>query len=212
MSSPEVIPAILVKDRAELLRRIAAVSPHVKAVHIDVMDNRFVPNMTVGPESFSGLPDTVRYEFHWMVEQPERYIERVHGAYLHIVHYEAVKNWDAVEKAVRKAGGTLGIAFNPATPAEKIYSLAKKAKRILAMTVVPGFDGQKYMAEVEKKIRELRARFPSIEIEVDGGISPETAARAVRAGADKLAASSAIFRSEDKGAAIAAILRCCGGA
>jgi ribulose-phosphate 3-epimerase len=208
----EVIPAILVKDRSELLRRIAAVSPHVKTVHIDVMDNRFVPNLTVGLESFSGLPSNVRYEFHWMVENPESYIAKLPGPFLHIVHYEAVKDWGAVEEAVRKSGGELGIAFSPATPTSGIIGLAPRAKRLLVMAVIPGFDGQKYMAEVEGKISELRSRFPEMEIEVDGGITPETAARAVKAGADKLAASSAIFRNEDKKLAIAMILKGCRGA
>jgi len=203
----EVIPAILVKDRGELLRRIAAVSPHVRAVHIDVMDNLFVPNKTVGLESFHDLPKSVQYEFHWMVRNPESYISRLPGPYLHIVHFEAVKDWNAVEEAIRKAGGFLGIAFNPATPTEKILALAGKAKRILAMTVVPGFDGQKYIPEVEHKIRELRSRFPSLEIEVDGGISVETAVRAAKAGADKLAAASAIFSKPDMGEAIRLIAR-----
>jgi len=205
--SLEVIPAILVKDREELLQRIAVVSPHVRAVHIDVMDNIFVPNKTIGLESFTDLPKNVEYEFHWMVENPESYIEKLPGPYLHIVHVEAVKNWDAVHSAIKKAGGNLGIAFNPATPTGKIEPLVKKAKRILAMTVIPGFDGQKYMAEVEHKIRELRSKFPKIEIEVDGGISAETAVRAVKAGADKLAASSAIFKKEDKKHAIEMILQ-----
>jgi ribulose-phosphate 3-epimerase len=206
----EVIPAILVKDRGEMLRRIAAVSPHVKTVHIDVMDNRFVPNKTVGLESFSNLPPGINYEFHWMVEHPESYIPQIPGPHLHIVHFEAVKDWGAVEDAIRKAGGFFGIAFNPATPTEKILALAGRAKRILAMTVVPGFDGQKYISEVEYKIRELRSHFPDLEIEVDGGISPETAARAARAGADKLAAASAIFSKEDKGHAISEILAVAG--
>ncbi len=207
----EVIPAILVKDRSEMLRRIAAVSPHVKTVHIDVMDNVFVPNKTVGLESFFDLPSGVHYEFHWMVEHPESYIVKLPGPYLHIVHYEAVKDWKAVEEAVRRSGGTLGIAFSPATPTEGIIKLAPKAKRLLVMAVIPGFDGQKYMTEVESKISELRSRFPDMEIEVDGGITPETAPRAVRAGADKLAASSAIFKNEDKKLAIAMILKGCKG-
>jgi len=207
----EVIPAILVKERSELLRRIAAVSPHVKTVHIDVMDNVFVPNKTVGPESFAGLPENVAYEFHWMVANPESYIAKMPGPHLHMVHFEAVKDWDAVEAAVKKAGGELGIAFNPATPAEKIAPLANRAKRILAMTVVPGFDGQRYIPEVERKIKELRSRFPSIEIEVDGGINAETGARAAKAGADKLAAASAIFSAPDKAKAIDAIKKGGGG-
>jgi len=205
--SLEVIPAILVKDREELLQRIAAVSPHVRAVHIDVMDNLFVPNKTIGLESLGDLPKNVTYEFHWMVANPELYISRLPGPHLHLVHFEAVSDWGKVEEAVKRAGGSLGIAFNPSTPTEKILSLAQRARRVLAMTVIPGFDGQKYISEVEHKIRELRSRFPELEIEVDGGINAETATSAARAGADKLAASSAIFRSEDKKLAIDAILR-----
>jgi len=139
----EIIPAILVKERAELVRRIVAVSPYVKMVHIDVMDNKFVPNKTVGLESFFDLPKNVLYEFHWMVENPEDYIAQLPGAHIHMVHLEAVKNWEAVEKAVAQAGGKLGIAFNPATTLDQLLPVIEKAERVLAMTVVPGFDGQK---------------------------------------------------------------------
>jgi ribulose-phosphate 3-epimerase len=202
----EVIPAILVKDRTELVRRIEAVSSHVRAVHIDVMDDKFVPNKTVGLESFSNLPKNVEYEFHWMVEKPEEYIAKVPGPHLHLVHIETVKDWPAVEEAIQKSGGTLGIAFNPATPTEHVLIAVEKTKRVLAMTVVPGFDGQKYMSEVESKIADLRARCPDLEIEVDGGIGPQTVGSAVAAGANKLAASSAIFKHPDKKKAIEDIL------
>lgn len=208
---PEVIPAILVKDRAELVRRIEAVSPHVRAVHIDVMDDRFVPNKTVGIESFNNLPKNVEYEFHWMVENPEEYIEKTPGPHLHLVHVEAVKDWHAVEEAVAKSGGSLGIAFNPATPTEQVLIAIEKTNRVLAMTVVPGFDGQKYMSEVEGKIARLRAQYPELDIEVDGGINPETASRASKAGANKLAASSAIFKQDDKKKAIEQMLDCAKG-
>ena len=204
--SLEVIPAILVKDRAELLRRIAAVAPHVRMVHIDVMDNKFVPNKTVGLESISDLPKNVLYEFHWMVENPEEYISKLPGAHIHLVHLEAVKNWEVVESAVKKAGGKLGIAFNPATSLDSLLPFVKKAERVLAMTVVPGFDGQKYIADVEAKISKLRTLYPKLEIEVDGGIGTQTAFGAVVAGADKLAAASAIFAKEDIKKAIDDIL------
>jgi len=202
----EVIPAILVKDRTELVRRIEEVSPHVRAVHIDVMDDKFVPNKTVGIESFSNLPKNVEYEFHWMVENPEEYIPKVPGPHLHLVHIEAVKDWQAVDDAIKRSGGSLGIAFNPATPIEHVLIAIDKTNRVLAMTVVPGFDGQKYMSEVEEKISRLRARYPELEIEVDGGIGPQTACAARAAGANKLAASSAIFKHHDKKKAIEDIL------
>ena len=95
----EVIPAILVKSREELLERINRVMDSAAAVHIDVMDNRFVPNKTVGPEAFAGLPKKISYEFHWMVEEPERYIAQTRGKHLHIVHVETIKDWGAIKKA-----------------------------------------------------------------------------------------------------------------
>jgi ribulose-phosphate 3-epimerase len=202
----EVIPAILVKDRAELLRRIAAVSSYVKTVHIDVMDDKFVPNKTIGPESFSELPKDVEYEFHWMVEKPEEYIVKVPGPHIHLVHIETVKDWSVVEDAIKKSGGKLGIAFNPATPNPHVLIAIEKAHRVLAMTVVPGFSGQKYIKEVEDKITELRTLNPKLDIEVDGGIGMDTVNRAVKAGANKLAASSAIFKAENKKKAIEDIL------
>ena len=207
----EVIPAILVKDRAELLRRIAAVSPHVKTVHIDVMDDKFVPNKTIGPESFSDLPKDVEYEFHWMVENPQDYIVKVPGPHIHLVHIETVKDWPAVDEAIKKSGGKLGIAYNPSTPNPHVLIAIERAQRVLAMTVVPGFSGQKYMQEVEEKIRELRLLRPGLDIEVDGGIGPDTAKSAAKAGANKLAASSAIFKADDKKKAINDILAKAGG-
>jgi ribulose-phosphate 3-epimerase len=203
----EVIPAILVKDRAELLRRIAAVSSHVRAVHIDVMDDKFVPNQTVGLESFSDLPKDVEYEFHWMVEHPEEYISKVPGPHLHLVHIESVKDWHAVEEAIEISGGTLGIAFNPKTPTEQVLIAIEKTNRVLAMTVEPGFDGQKYMSEVEEKISRLRTQYPELEIEVDGGIGPASAPAAAKAGANKLAAASSIFKADDKKKVIENILK-----
>ncbi len=198
----EIIPAILVKRREDLLERINRVKGKVTSVHMDVMDNEFVPNKTVGPDDFAGLPGGVEYEFHWMVKNPEKWIEKVKGRHLHVVHIEAVENWQAIKEACKKAGGKLGIAISPATPIDRLEPVIKDVSRILVMSVVPGFDGQKYIIQVEGRIRELRRKYPKLEIEVDGGIGPATAARAHSAGADKLAAASAIFAQPDAGKAI----------
>jgi ribulose-phosphate 3-epimerase len=201
----EVIPAILVKNREDLLERITRVEHRVSSVHIDVMDNKFVPNKTVGLESFKDLPKSVSYEFHWMVKNPEKYIAQTKGRHLHLVHAEAIEDWPAIKKAAKESGGKLGIAINPATRLEQIEQYLPDISHVLIMSVVPGFDGQKYMPEVEEKIRALRNKFPKLHIEVDGGINPSTAKAASAAGADKLAAASSIYNAQDVGSAVKAI-------
>ncbi len=198
----EVIPAILVETRRELLDRIHRVKPFVDTIQIDVMDGYFVPNTTLGVLELKGLPEGVDYEFHWMVEYPEKYIREIRGNHLHIVHVEVLSSLDLVQKAVRESGGTLGIALNPATPLEAIMPYMKKVRRVLVMTVQPGFSGQSYMPEMEEKIRALRKKFKALEIEVDGGINNKTALRAAEAGAEKIAASSSIFNAFSIGKAI----------
>ena len=218
---PVVIPAILAKTREELLRRISQVGGLVKEIQIDVMDGEFVPNKTVGIDDLLAMPalqnadnaKNAKYEFHWMVKNPEKWIARMPGPHLHLVHVETIRSFDAIEKAVKKAGGRLGLAINPETPLEKLLPFASKAHRILVMTVHPGFSGQFYIAEMEKKIRELRRRFPSLDIEVDGGVNAETIRGAYAAGANVLAAASAIFSATDPRSAIASLKkRALGGA
>ncbi len=205
--SVEVVPAILVKDRAELVRRIELVKPHVAAVQIDVMDGVFVPNRTVGLSDFHDLPSGVLYEYHWMVENPEKWIEKTEGDHLHLVHVEAIRDWPKVKLAARQAGGRLGIVFNPLTTLGKVYPYLdeRDCVRVLAMTVNPGFDGQKYIPEVEKNITALRTKYPELDIEVDGGINIETAERAASAGANILDAASAVFSAPDTKLAIESI-------
>jgi ribulose-phosphate 3-epimerase len=196
----EVIPAILVKTREDLLRRIAQVRGLVREIQIDIMDGQFVPNKTIGIEDLLDLPEA-RYEFHWMVRDPEKWIERIPGPHMHLVHIEAISSLDKAEAAVKKSGGRLGLAINPETPLEAILPLVPRAERVLVMTVRPGFSGQKYIYEMEHKVRRLRELFPKLDIEVDGGVNNETVPHAYSSGANLLAAASAIFASEDiKGA------------
>jgi ribulose-phosphate 3-epimerase len=196
----KVTPAILVKSREDLLAHIEKVKASVKTVHIDIMDDVFVPNKTIGLESLTDLPSGVFYEFHWMVKDPENWISKVPGKHLHLIHVETISDWDKIEKERELSkGGKIGLAINPPTPVEKLYPYIneKKIKHILCMTVNPGFSGQKYIPEVESKIQTLRSRFPKLEIEVDGGINPETSERASEAGANILAAASSIFMAKN---------------
>jgi transketolase len=193
----EVVPAILVKSREELLSHIEKIKPSVTTAHIDIMDNIFVPNNTIGLESLTNLPSGISYEFHWMVKDPENWISKVPGKHMHLVHIEAISDWSEIEK-VCVVGGKIGLAINPPTPIETLYPyiIDKKVTHVLIMTVNPGFSGQSYITEVESKIQALRAKFPTLEIEVDGGINLETSERASEAGANILAASSAIFMAK----------------
>jgi ribulose-phosphate 3-epimerase len=200
----EVVPAILVKSREELLDYIARVRGSVSVVHVDIMDNEFVPNKTIGLESLAGLPNGVSYEFHWMVKNPERWIAKMNGKYLHLVHVETIdkENWGELKKICARSGCRLGLVINPETEIKKLEPYMRDVSRVLVMAVHPGFYGQTYIPDVEEKIRALRAKFPSLEIEVDGGVNPETAKRACGAGANVLAAASAVYSAKNPHEAI----------
>ena len=200
----ELIAAILVKTRDDLIKQIAQVKPYLKTVQIDIMDNDFVPNKTIGLAELKDLPDGVKYEFHWMVQNPENWIismKHVKNA-LHLVHVEAKMDFEKVRQAVKAVGGKLAIAFNPETPVDRLFAYANETNYFLAMTVHPGFSGQKYITAVEDKIKALRECYPYYDIEIDGGINVDTIKRAVAAGANKIVAASAIFGQKDISLAI----------
>ncbi|MFH1520313.1 MAG: ribulose-phosphate 3-epimerase [Candidatus Micrarchaeota archaeon] len=194
----EVVPAILVKTKKELLSRIKQVINHVKEIQLDIMDGKFVPNKTISIESLTDLPKA-KYEFHWMVLEPEKWIEKIRGPHTHLVHIETIKSIETIEATVKKVGGKLGFAINPETSLDKLLPLIKKCNpvRVLIMTVHPGFSGQTYLYEMKEKIQKLRALYPKLDIEVDGGINEETARHAYSAGANILAAASSIFSSKN---------------
>lgn len=198
---PEIVPAILVKSREELLARISKVKDHVRIIQLDIMDGEFVPNKTIGLEELHDLPEA-KYEFHWMVKDPENWIIEMPGPHMHLIHIETISSFERIESAVKQAGGRLGLALNPDTPLDKALPYAEKAEEILIMTVHPGFSGQKYMPEMEGKMERLRGLYPDLDIEVDGGINLETIGRAYASGANMLAAASAIFSPEDTGKAV----------
>ena len=197
----EIVPAILVKSREELIRRVELVRPYVKKVQIDVMDGVFVPNKTIGIEELQDLPGGVEYEFHWMVQNPEKWIEKTRGSFLHCVHAEARMDFERVKEAVGRMG-KLGIAINPPTPAEIVDGYIKDVEEVMVMAVNPGFSNQKYIESVEEKIKKLRKKYPKITISVDGGINSETIGRAAKAGANKFYAASAIFSAANVGEVI----------
>lgn len=206
----EVIPAVLVKTKQALLESIRKIMPYAKIAHIDVMDNEFVPNLTIGLDELKDIPENIKYEFHWMVKNPEKWIRGIKGRHLHLVHVETInENWEEIKKLIKESRSKLGLVINPETPVEKIAKYANEIEQILVMAVHPGFSGQKYIKEVEEKISFLRKNFPKLSIEIDGGINAETAKSAVKAGANKIAAASAIFSAENIKDAINGLKKAC---
>lgn len=202
----EIIPAILAKTKEALLDAINKVSPYVKTIHIDIMDNKFVPNLTIGLEELKKIPPNLSYEFHWMVSEPEKWIDgikNINESNIHIIHIETIDgNLEKIRKIVSERREKLGLAINPDTSLAKILPYAKNVERILVMGVKPGFSGQKYIKNVETKISILRKMFPKLNIEVDGGINTETLASAIAAGANKIITASAVFSQQNVDEAI----------
>jgi len=198
MKELEVIPAVLAKSSEDMRLKIDLVTPHVNTIHIDMMDGKFVPNTTLSTEeTVKVLAPGKYYIFHWMVEKPEEEIPKLGGIAkdsLHLVHAEVIgrERWDLL-----KTMGKTGLAVNPETSLELIGEYIDETDEFLVMSVHPGFSNQKYIPEVEGKIRELRKRKPDANIEIDGGVGPATAGGAAYAGANRLAAASAIFKHDN---------------
>ncbi len=167
----------------------------------DVMDGQFVPNLTIGPDVIAAARDwvTLPFEAHLMTLEPATWCARMAsaGCELVIVHAEACTHLHRTLMAIREAGVRAGVALNPATPLGTVTHILDLMDLLLIMTVNPGFGGQEYIAAMESKITAARRLIDeadaAIELEVDGGIGPATAARAVAAGADVLVAGSAVF-------------------
>jgi ribulose-phosphate 3-epimerase len=198
----KIAPSILSADFLKLGEEINAIErAGADRVHVDVMDGRFVPNITMGIPVVKAIKGGTRLplEVHLMIEQPENYLEAFSqaGADTLIVHQENSVHLDRTLQAIKDMQRKAGVALNPATPAGVLEEIIEKLDLILIMTVNPGFGGQSFMEYPLKKIRQLREildrRNPGCEIEVDGGIDPQNAPRVTEAGADVLVAGTSIF-------------------
>ena len=174
----------------------------VDRIQWDVMDGRFVPNLTFGPDVIAACRPhvSVPFEAHLMIEDPDgsldRYVEA--GCELVIVHAEAARHLHRTLGRIREAGAKAAVALNPATPAVAVQDVLDLCAMVLVMTVNPGFGGQDYIPTMEPKIARVRRMIDEggyrCDVEVDGGIGPATVAGAARAGANVLVAGSALFR------------------
>lgn len=209
-----IAPSILSADFGRLGDEVRAVErAGADWIHVDVMDGRFVPNVTIGPIVVEAVrkATSLPVDVHLMIVEPEKYLDAFAGAGADVlsVHVEACPHLHRTVQQIHALGKQAGVVLNPHTPEEAIRYVLGDVDLVLVMSVNPGFGGQSFLPSVLPKLRALRAMIDAtgrdVALEVDGGVAPGTAERVVEAGARVLVAGSAVFQQPDYAAAIQAI-------
>ncbi|NQW74597.1 MAG: ribulose-phosphate 3-epimerase [Candidatus Planktophila sp.] len=204
-----ITPSILNADLTQINAEIARIASQSDLIHLDVMDNIFVPNFTFDFQAASAIIKAcpIGIDAHLMVAD----VDQIAPAYAELgcesvtIHAEATRDIPGTLRAIRRAGARAGLALKPGTAIEDAAGFVNEVDMFLIMTVEPGFGGQKFMHEMMEKVRKTRAMIGERDIwlQVDGGVSPETICEAAEAGADVFVAGSAVFRAEDPASMIA---------
>jgi ribulose-phosphate 3-epimerase len=211
----EILPSLLAADFGRLSDEILrAEASGADALHLDIMDPHFVPNLSFGPDvvalSKRTAPGFYR-NVHLMMSRPDLYLEKfaAAGAQTIQIHVEADCDLHVELARIRALGVKPAIVLNPETPVERIAPYLDEVDEVLVMTVHPGYGGQKFIADCLPKVSWVRERRPGLDIMVDGGVNGDTAEESVKAGANQLVAGSYLFRQSDMAAAVADMRRRC---
>ena len=201
-----ISPSVLAADFSKLGEEVNKVhKAGAQYIHLDVMDGIFVPNISFGPSVIASLrkASDIFFDVHLMITHPERYIKDYvdAGADLITIHYESTFDVKGTVALIKSYGKKAAVSIKPATSPEVIFPLLRELDMVLVMTVEPGFGGQKMMPDMLKKVRAIREyakeKGIDVDIQVDGGITPDNVASAFEAGANVIVAGSAVFKAEN---------------